>query len=328
MQISCQLCQVPFKIGRFRTSSEPRRATLSSSRIFWPEEGSCRQYGCKTTIRRGNAATNSSELADETTTEICDDVLYSVTNTKGDGIASELLEPVRSINWQAHSDALGEHIAGPNCVDTQGYNGNSISVEEMMTCNTIQCLMEKVSQDRDWLPDWDGESDDDEVAKESDYFLSGIGDRIGSWEDDAACSPVRHDVDYLDPAFGNRCGFTNGDMALHPHCFEIYRRVFERRVGAASIDGLAKWWDERLEVFSTPMHAAVRCGKAQWWQHHAGDEFLAADPLQIPALTVLLEAASRPQDSFKARSSPFATHATMLSHHSDLLGGCRKNCAI
>lgn len=58
----------------------------------------------------------------------------------------------------------------------------------------------------------------------------------------------------------------------------------------------------------------------QSWQHCAGDEILAADPLRIPALTLLFEAASRPQESFDAKSSPFSEHPTKLQRKSDIFG--------
>ena len=76
---------MPFKVGRFRTQYEPSSAALSSSRSSWPEEGKCRQYGCKTTVRRGNPATNSSELSDDTTAEVFDYVLFSKIEVEGGG---------------------------------------------------------------------------------------------------------------------------------------------------------------------------------------------------------------------------------------------------
>ena len=180
---------MPFKIGRFRTRFEPRDAALSSSRSFWPEEGKCRQYGCKTTIRRGRPATNSAELSKDMSIELFDDVLFNDINLSGKKVSSGMSVPIRKIDWQAQGDALGEHIAGPNCEDTQSYNGNHISAEEMRTCTTVQCLVEKRSQMRDWLPEWESEPNDEEFETESNHFLSGLGDRIGSWEDDGFCSP-------------------------------------------------------------------------------------------------------------------------------------------
>jgi len=191
----------------------------------------------------------------------------------------------------------------------------------MRTCTTVQCLIEKESQTRDWAdwpPEWNSEPDDENFERESNYFLSGLGDRMGSWDDDGFCSPIRHNVGELDPAMGNRRGFINGDMPFHPYCFEIYRRVSEWRMGAVNIDGLAEWWDRSREEFATPMHAAVRRGRDEWWQHRPGDEFLAANPLQIPALTALFEAASRPQEGFNARSSHFPACPAALPRHRDL----------
>ena len=111
----------------------------------------------------------------------------------------------------------------------------------MRTCTTVQCLIEKAGETREWLPEWASEPSDEDFERESNYFLSGLGDRIGSWEDDGFCSPRRHGVGELDPVLGDRSGFTNGDMPFHPYCLEIYRRVSECRTGTVDVDGLAGW---------------------------------------------------------------------------------------
>jgi hypothetical protein len=66
-----------------------------------------------------------------------------------------------------------EHIAGPSCLDERGYNGHNISAQEMKGCTTYQCLAYKG-------PDWTPEPDDQEWEKESEFFLTGIGDRFPS----------------------------------------------------------------------------------------------------------------------------------------------------
>jgi hypothetical protein len=116
----------------------------------------------------------------------------------------------------------------------------------------------------------------------------------------------------MDPSLDGD-GFSMGDMAFHPYCLEIYRRVSQWRVGAVDIPGLAEWWDQGHETSATPEHAAVRRGTGQWWQHHVGDEFLAANPLQIPALDFLFEAADQSQKDFNARASPFGAKTTTPS---------------
>jgi molybdopterin-guanine dinucleotide biosynthesis protein A len=257
------------------------------------------------------------ELSSNTTAEVFADVFYSKIDAEGDGRSSERPKPIRTIDWRAQGTALGEHIAGPYCEDTQGYNDNYISAEEMRTCTTIQYLIEKQWQ---WPQEWRPDPDDEAFQSEGYYFFSGLGDRVGTWEDDVVCTPERHDIGTLDPAFGNRRGFTSGDMLFHPCCLEIFRRVSERRTGAIDINGLAEWWDRPQEGPIRPMHAAVQRGRGEWWQHYAGDEFLAASPLEIPTLTALSKAASRPQESFNARSSTFAACSTTLVHESDLFG--------
>lgn len=183
----------------------------------------------------------------------------------------------------------------------------------MRTRTTIQCLI-----DRQWRPEWKAESDNEVFESEGYHFLSGIEDRVGTWEDDVVCFAKRHDIDTLDPAFGNRRGFLGGDMLFHPCCLEIYRRVSERRVGAIDIHDLAEWWNRCEEGPITPMHASVQRDRGEWWQHREGDEFLAANPLQIPALTALLQAASRPPECFNARSSPSAACSMTSPQNSDL----------
>jgi hypothetical protein len=66
-----------------------------------------------------------------------------------------------------------EHIAGPCCLDERGYKGHNISAEEMKGCTAYQCLAYKGS---DWTP----EPDDQEWERESECFLTGVGDRFPS----------------------------------------------------------------------------------------------------------------------------------------------------
>jgi hypothetical protein len=97
-------------------------------------------------------------LSNDTTAEVFDDILYSKVDSERGGGSSGRPEPLRTIDWRAQGTALGEHIAGPNCENTQGYNGNNISAEEMRTCTTIQCLAERQWQ---WPPEWKPEPDDE-----------------------------------------------------------------------------------------------------------------------------------------------------------------------
>jgi hypothetical protein len=59
-------------------------------------------------------------------------------------------------------------------------------------------------------------------------------------------------------------------------------------------------------------------GNDQWWSYRSGDEFLAADPLEIPGLFRLLDAAKREQPDFDARASPFGARPAASAVSGDL----------
>jgi hypothetical protein len=311
------------------------------------------QHGCKTSFKNEELAGNPAKSSTEQTHEVFEDVLPSGIDSEGNEVSFESYlgsQPVKEVepgwsrtglrrrtDWNYHAEDYwtwyeskvpngrkrppphpvmgcppGEHIAGPDCEDTQGYKEHSISLDEMRTCTAVQCLMEKRSQTRDWISDWTPESDDEDFEAESNYFLSGLAHKCCSWEDDTNLAPERHDVGEMDPSLDGD-GFSMGDMSFHPYCLETYRRVSQWRVGAVDIPGLAKWWDQGHETSVTPEHAAVRRGTGQWWQHHMGDEFLVANPLQIPALDSLFEAADRSQANFDPMASPFGAEMTTSS---------------
>ena len=65
-----------------------------------------------------------------------------------------------------------EHVAGPGCQNTSGYNGNNISPEEMRGCQNVQVLLPK---EKDWQPSSDGL----EVEATSNFYLTGIANCHG-----------------------------------------------------------------------------------------------------------------------------------------------------
>lgn len=113
----------------------------------------------------------------------------SVDPRKGD------LRPFEAIPEEPEDDTEDleqhEHIAGPDCGNTGGYNGHRISVEEMKGCTTSQCLIPKaLTGFQDWQePDGTpltaarGTEDvsdprdmpvDEPFEIEGAYFLSGL----------------------------------------------------------------------------------------------------------------------------------------------------------
>jgi len=97
-------------------------------------------------------------------------------------------------------------------------------------------------------------------------------------------------------------------MPFHPTCFDIFKRLSEQHLGKIDIHGLMLWRDsafaDERRVFSSDPNVAS--GREQWWAHHAGDEYLAANPLYIPGLPMIFQAARATDPGFSARNSAFA----------------------
>ena len=88
-------------------------------------------------------------------------------------------------------------------------------------------------------------------------------------------------------------GFALGDLAFHPHCFEMFKRVSTLRPGRVDAAKWADWWGVGQGQVYGPMHPSADEASDQWWRFSQGDEWLAANPLEIPALTSIFEAARR-----------------------------------
>lgn len=211
---------------------------------------------------------------------------------------------------------LYEHIAGPNCVHYGGYNGHAISAEEMKYCTTMQFIVPYHQDSHDPNHHQQPEPDEEAFEREGIYHLTGLGNACGSWEDDCSIYPARYGCYEVNPYEFD--GFETGEPPFHPHCLEIYRRVSGLRRGTIDITDLAHWVIH--QVNEVPNHPAVCRGADQWWMYHSGDEFLAASPLHIPTLSVLLDSARRPQDSFDAKSSPFGEGSATSEGPGDLFG--------
>lgn len=187
-------------------------------------------------------------------------------------------------------DSIWEHIAGPGCVNTNGYNGTRISQEEMQFANTLQCLVPKVDEIFDHergptVTDWQSEWDDEPWERMSQWFLSGISDHMPSRDcDDPEVVPPRHGWER--PNAENIRWIPRADdsvryaMPFHPSCFEIYKRAAIQRHGRFDVNLLGRWWKLKNPDFHHfPRSEAVKNGYRQWWRHNLGDEYLAADPL-------------------------------------------------
>lgn len=234
----------------------------------------------------------------------------------------------RSRSFERHQEEtadLVEHIAGVDCREGHGFNGNAISAEEMRLCNTAQYIVKKDSHKYHDLPVWTPEPDDEDFERASKYCLSGLADRVDSSEGDCSVWPFRHglnDDEYMAP--NDYAGFDGGDLVFHPHCLEIYKRTSALRLGGAElthVPAFADWWDSDGRFRSPPCHESISACGGQWFEHTWGHEFIVANPLQIPALNEIFEAARRLHDFDAKERSPFGSkQTTLMNVNSDIFG--------
>lgn len=211
---------------------------------------------------------------------------------------------------------LYEHLAGPNCVHPQGYDGNTISAEETKYCTTMQFIVPFTQGYHDRDHHQQPEPDEEDFEREGIFHLTGLGNACGSWENDCSIYPTRQGCYQVYPYQFD--GFDTGEPPFHPHCLEIYRRVSGLRRGTTDITDLAYWITRQVDEVLD--HPAVSFGKDQWWMYRPGDEFLAASPLHISGLSALLGSARRPQDTFDAKASPFGGKLAAPEGSKDLFG--------
>lgn len=228
------------------------------------------------------------------------------------------------------SQKYDEHIAGPGCVNTAGYSGHRISVEEMKGSRTMQCLS---SKDERWIPC----SDDEDFELQGSVFLSGLCDQVPAG--DIGCPdvvPGRHGctqpnavnnsswmVSELRGPLGcllviqplcikytkriSQEGLPRGPAAMpfHPTCFEIYKRVSLLRLGHIDVAGLYALWKLNGAWQNFPRDKAVVRGREQDWNHEPGDEFLVVNPVFVSGLPALFASTLRDVPSFSPRNGAF-----------------------
>jgi hypothetical protein len=176
-----------------------------------------------------------------------------------------------------------EHVPSHDCEQMSAYNGNAISAEAMLGCNTAQCLVRKTSH-------WKQELDDEDFEVEGRFFLSGLSDKMPSTDMNIpSFFPPRHGI--IEQNADNYIWDTEpGETAMpfHPTCLEIFKRASIFRDQVMDLDGLEHIWF---------LQGTTReFGESTWWDHatdkswahRAGDEYLAANPCLIPSLDDIL----------------------------------------
>ncbi|KAL3454239.1 hypothetical protein BJX65DRAFT_302026 [Aspergillus insuetus] len=205
-----------------------------------------------------------------------------------------------------------EHIAGPGCQNTEAYLPHAISAEEMRNCHTVQCLLRKP---RGWQP----AGDNIDFEKGSEYFLTGLADRMPTSLWDMEIEPARYGIgDGLRSQSAFYIEETQEDLdriglPFHPTCFELFIQASRKILGRVDIDALMQIRDRaalRLDNFPITHQDDVRDEQEQVWKHTAGREYLVANPVFVPELAPTLAASIVLDDTvFSIQRSPFASRA-------------------
>ncbi|KAI7418827.1 calcium ATPase, partial [Hortaea werneckii] len=215
-----------------------------------------------------------------------------------------------------------EHLAGPECTSDSGYSGHRISAQEMQHVISCQCLAEKRAG-------WRAEPDDQDFELEAEHcFLTGVS-KGGVYKFDATgLEPVRHGVSEtsivnmnptevrprsedlaprlreLQELIGyEQIGLDMGErwaLPMHPQCFELFRRVSLRCFGKVDIDGLWRLREEKgsheNRFEDMPRNPDVELVSEQNYSASPGIEYLAADPVDVPGLSPLIQGCSVKRD--------------------------------
>jgi hypothetical protein len=198
-----------------------------------------------------------------------------------------------------------EHIAGPGCNIIEGYSGHEISAEEMRGCQTLQCLVRKPGgYVFSPLPD------DEDFEKTGGYFLSGLSGHMPSRDySTPRVKPVRHGRE--EPDADNYVWEHNASdvsMPFHPPCLEVYKRISLLLNGNVDMSALTSWWEleANYDAFhGFPRDPNVHKCKEQNWAHYKGTAYLVANPLYIPKMREIFEAAVETQADFSPRNGAF-----------------------
>lgn len=80
-------------------------------------------------------------------------------------------------------------------------------------------------------------------------------------------------------------------MPFHPWCFDIFSRQSKAKFDKVNVSGLMKWRNSAFgydDFRSFLRDGDVFEAQEQFWCHHPGKEYLAANPLYVPRLSAFL----------------------------------------
>ncbi|KAJ5626040.1 hypothetical protein N7510_002349 [Penicillium lagena] len=215
---------------------------------------------------------------------------------------------VHTVNPAAFDKTLRlEHVGGLGCRHYEAYIGKNISIEEMRGCHTVHGILWK-------KPGLKPRSDDLEFERGSNYFLTGIAEKMppsGSWLD---FYPVRYGADNDIEAETNFVLETTQEqlrsiaLPFHPTCFELYIQATRLCNDRVDLDTLVHIRDQACierKKFPVKYNQDVVDATDQVWRHKEAHEYLVANPIFVPGLRAILDSAVTTDESFSVHKSAF-----------------------
>ncbi|KAG5782521.1 hypothetical protein H9Q73_003822 [Fusarium xylarioides] len=202
-----------------------------------------------------------------------------------------------------HSNAPPEHIASPSCQSMQGINGHVLSVAQMKTCRNIRYLVPKSSS-------WKADSSDQllEGGRDNLFYVSGESNGSNMIESRNfrgihSVYPPRHRLKEISTSWELEESLI--PLPVHSYCLDMYAKASLRRLGYVELNGLWHWREMRNMPASYGVEDRIperirkqvrlpqlQRARQQWdwpWCHIPGDEWLVANPVEIPGLSRVLE---------------------------------------
>ncbi|KAF5592963.1 pisatin demethylase cytochrome P450 [Fusarium subglutinans] len=212
------------------------------------------------------------------------------------------------------SNVPSEHIASPSCQSLQGINGHVLSVAQMKNCRNVRFLVPKPSM-------WKADFSDQLLEGSSDNLFYVSGESSGSnmiegrrFRGIHSLYPPRHGLKdistswvYVDEGcmLCQELDYSLVPLPVHSYCLDLYAKASLRRLGHVDLNGLWHWREMRNipasygleDRISEPIRKQIHLpelqrARTQWdypWLHTPGDEWLVANPVEIPGISRVLE---------------------------------------
>ncbi|KAJ4211723.1 hypothetical protein NW759_012324 [Fusarium solani] len=195
-----------------------------------------------------------------------------------------------------------EHIASPTCRSLRGINGHVLSLAQMKNCRNVRFLVPKPLN-------WTTDVSEKLLEESSLFYLSGESNGSnfgvdGHFQPWRPFYPPRHGLHELRTNWefiGEGCDESDvlRPLAVHSYCLDIYAKSSYHRLGRVDLDGLWYWREIESRPDAYGMGDRVLLGRPEverarkrWdqpWHHLAGDEWLTANPVEIPGICRVLE---------------------------------------